>query len=263
MRPGDTPGWLATPDDSRGMRRLLTMVGGDPAREAASALLGLPPSARIVVCTGFPVAGRPETDGPPGALALASALRSLRRRVALVSWREVLNALSAHAMSMELIDVSRTAPLSDPAVAIEACGRSDDGIYRNMRGEDISAVAPRFEDVLRGPLVVGVGDGGNELGMGAAPLEFYEGLPFPRPSLSAQVLVPASVSNWGALAIVAEISRATERDLLPSRAVHRAILDDLLARDFVDGPSGTAIPCVDGHPFSEELDLLDSLRVSR
>ena len=254
------PGWLATPDDSRGMRRLLALLGGDPARDAAQALLGLPPSARIVVCTGFLVAGRPETDGPPGALALASALRSLRRRVALASFRDVLHAIGPHASGAELIDVSRTAPLNDPAVAIEVCGRAEDGLYRNMRGEDISDVAPRFEDVLKGPLLVGVGDGGNELGMGAAPLEFFEALPFPRPVVAASVLVPASVSNWGALAIVAELSRATERDLLPSRAVHLAVLEDLHARGFVDGFSGEVAPLIDGHPFTDELALLDALR---
>ena len=105
--------------------------------------------------------------------------------MALASFRDVLHAIGPHASGAELIDVSRTAPLNDPAVAIEVCGHAEDGLYRTMRGEDISDVAPRFEDVLKGPLLVGVGDGGNELGMGAAPLELFEALPFPRPVVAA------------------------------------------------------------------------------
>src|SRR5688572_29603006 len=85
------PNWIATPSNARGMQTLLNMLGRHPAREAAEILLEntLP----VIICTGFPVAGRPETDGPPGAIALADALLYLRRPVSIATYPLLLDIL--------------------------------------------------------------------------------------------------------------------------------------------------------------------------
>src|SRR5258705_140784 len=54
-------------------------------------------------------------------------------------------------------------------VAIERPGRARDGTYRNMRGADVSAWNARIDELFVRPgrvTTVGVGDGGNEIGMG-------------------------------------------------------------------------------------------------
>ena len=260
---GDSPSWAATPDDARGMQRLLRMISGDPAREAAAALLDA--GERIVICTGFPVAGAPETDGPPGAIELARALERIGQSVAIASWRRVLDLMAPWALGVELIEVEcgpdgGTRPIEGAIVAIEACGRAADGCWRNMKGEDISAQVPRFEDHVGERLLVAVGDGGNELGMGSAPEAFFEGLPFPRPVSTAQVLVPSTVSNWGALAIVAELSAASRRRLLPDPEQHGQLLRDMVAVGAVDGFSGHRIEAVDGRPVAESVAVVKALQ---
>ena len=248
------------------MRRLLAMMGGDPAREAAAALLAS--SGRVAICTGFPVAGRPETDGPPGAIALARALHSLGRGTAIASWREALDLVAPHAGFASLVEVPRPCDPVDPpriegvVVAVEACGRGSDGVRRSMRGADVTDAAPRFEDAFGDHVLVAIGDGGNEIGMGSAPDAFFEGLPFPRPTSTAGVLVPATVSDWGALAVVAELSRTTGRCLLPTPEEHAALVRDLVARGAVDGFSGRSLDAIDGRPLGASVAVLERLRTA-
>ena len=57
----------------------------------------------------------------------------------------------------------------DPAllIAIERCSPSQDGVYRNMRSVDISAYTARVDALFDlHEHSVGIGDGGNEIGMG-------------------------------------------------------------------------------------------------
>lgn len=260
---GNSPSWIATPDDARGMQRLLRLLPGDPAREAAALLRDA--SERVVVCTGFPVGGLPESDGPPGALELARALERIGQRVAIASWRRVLELVAPWALGIELVEVpcgmaGGNRPLGGMIVAVEACGRAADGCWRNMRGEDISADVPRFEDRVGERLHVAVGDGGNELGMGSAPETFFDGLPFPRPVSTAQVLVPSTVSNWGALAIVAELSLATRRRLLPDPEQHAQLVRDMIADGAVDGFSRERVDAVDGRPLAESVAVVTDLQ---
>ena len=52
-------------------------------------------------------------------------------------------------------------------IAIERCGLTEDGTYRNMRGIDVSGYHAKIDYVFREhDCSVGIGDGGNEIGMG-------------------------------------------------------------------------------------------------
>lgn len=260
-----TPDDLATPDDHRGMatlRRLLRERGIEhPARDAAQALLAAP--SPIVIATGFPVRGRPETDGPPGAFTLARALLSLGRPVTFASWPEVLAPLIDACPDASALDItSHAAPLPATLVTIEVCGQGSDGVYRNMRGDDISALCPRFERALGPRSLVSIGDGGNEVGFGSAPAGFYEQLspPFAQPTSTTAHLVPASVSNWGAYAVVTWLSLLSAKPLLPPPSALETLVASLVARGFVDGFSGLPEPLVDGRPLAHELALLEAMR---
>src|SRR4029450_9617290 len=57
-------------------------------------------------------------------------------------------------------------------IAIERPGRSATGVYHNMSGRNVGHCLNNFEDLFvaaeaRGIWTIGIGDGGNEVGMGA------------------------------------------------------------------------------------------------
>ena len=259
---------VAAPDDARGMRTLLAMSGRDPLPPAA--LLLLAARRRIVVATGFPIGGRPETDGPPGAVALARALAAIGcgHGVAVVSWRAVLELVAPELPAdVDLLEIplppATVGRIEGAAVAIEASGTTASGARRNMAGEDIRSDAPCFEDALGDEVLVAVGDGGNEVGMASAPAGWHERFGVEAPRSRAHALVACSVSNWGALALVATLGALTSCDLLPEPAAHVAMISRMVARGAVDGFTGQAREAVDGRPASDEGTVVAALRALR
>lgn len=247
------------------MKDLLAGLGCDPLPAAARALMES--ERRLIVATGFPVGGQPETDGPPGAIALCHALVALGAGsgVALASWRAVLDLCAPELpREVELLELPmpphRCARLDGDVIAIEVCGTTPSGARLNMRGEDLRDEAPCFEDALGDDILVAIGDGGNEMGMGSAPAGWHERHGVERPRSRAEFLVPADVSNRGALALVAASSAHARRDLLPNAEAHVTLIARLVARGAVDGFTGDAHPGVDGRPSSEEGEVIAALR---
>lgn len=238
---------------------------GDPAREAAAAAMASP--SPILVCTGFPVRGRPETDGPPGAVVLMDALLVLGRPARFASYTAVLDAIRDIRPGYELVDVptgaeDRPAKLIPDvnAVTVEVCGATAEAEYLNMRGVDIREQAPIFENVIGAHSLISVGDKGNEFGMGSAPDDFFARTGVKRPCSTTSHLVPAAVSNYGAYAIVREMEKLAGVRLLPDTEDHIALIAGLVKRGFVDGHSGEQILAVDG----ENLDFTrEALRLLR
>jgi len=256
-----TPLELATARNDRGMQDLLAALG-NTAADAARILLD--ENEPVVICTGFPVNGAPETDGPPGAFALADALRSLGKAVSVASWDQALQIFAKVRgdLSFLQVPVGRDdvgGPARGAVVTIEVCGQCDDGSYRNMRGVDIGASAPRFESVFGMRSIVSVGDGGNEFGMGSAPDSFFRKWRVMRPVSTTECLVPAAVSNYGAYAIIKELERATQRTLLPDPADHLALIRALVAAGCVDGYTGQPTLTVDGEDIAATGRLLEDL----
>jgi hypothetical protein len=185
----------------RNIGPLVAHVRGNLAAAAAS--IARHPSPSIAIITGFYLLdGEPpncETDGPPGAAMLAAGFASVgipcRIATDLVNAR-VLRATAAAAdpfghipidvVSMRegggdggtpLADVERAWLASDPpithVIAIERCGPSRDGTARNAHGQDMTSYnAPLERLFAAGPwTTLGIGDLGNELGMGSLPYE--------------------------------------------------------------------------------------------
>ena len=247
-------------NDGRGMRTLLGLLPPSPALRAARAILK--EKKRLLLCTGFPVNGHPENDGPPGAIALALALRQLQREFAIVSWPDALKGINEAAGHFESVAVfQEEAPIAlDGAVlTIEICGKTADGAYYNAGGEDITARVPWFEQSLGTHALVSIGDGGNEFGMGSAPSAWFDAFAVKRPVSTCDVLVAAQVSNWGALAVVAALSLESGKNLLPSAAYYETLLARLAALGFVDGFTGLPAPTEDGFPTDKSLFILEAL----
>ena len=244
---------------------------------AAAHIAGLPAPV-LGLLTGFyvPSAALPaaETDGPVGAALLAAGLASVG-----VACRVATDTLCAGACAAALrgagvadIPLDAAAPGQDlgalvagwagfgvtTAVAVERCGPAGDGVPRNMRGADLSAwTAPLHELFSAGPwATVAIGDGGNEIGMGALPPALIARHIANGAAIAcatpARHLIVAGVSNWGcfallgALAVLREDWRAGLLEWLDADR-HEAVLRTMV-RDgpAVDGVTGQQALTVDG-----------------
>jgi hypothetical protein len=218
----------------------------------------------VLIVTGFVVAeGRPETDGPPGAAVLGRALRTLGAEVRYTSDPVVLPVLEAclrelgeppdviaypdhDGAPVEMLARERPTHL----VSIERPGRGRDGDYLNARGLSVAAwnrpLDAMFLPARRSaghqrpprPVTIGVGDGGNEIGMGTVRGRLRrEGPLMARIASVVPVdeLVVAGVSNWGAYGIVAQIGRLTGRRLLHAADDERKMIDACVTAGAVDG----------------------------
>ena len=231
---------------------------------ALGAARALTEARRVLIVTGFVVdEGRPETDGPPGAAVLGRALRALGAEVRYTSDPVVLPVLEACLRELGEPPDVLAYPEGDGAavqvlarerpthlVSIERPGRGREGDYLNARGVSVAAwnrpldamfLHPRRASghpLPHRPVTIGVGDGGNEIGMGSVRARLTrEGPLMARIASVVPVdeLVVAGVSNWGAYGIVAQLGRLTGRRLLHTPDDERKMIDGCIAAGAVDG----------------------------
>lgn len=233
-----------------------------------AACRALASAKRVGVVTGFyvPTAGACETDGPLGAAHLAAALGSFCEFVVCTDrWcLPVVRSLSPDAT----IDADMLADC-DVLVAVERPGRASDGKYYSMRGNDLSTWTEPLDDAFlnrkAGTVSIGVGDGGNEIGMGNVQEVVRREIP--SGSLIASVvpadhLVACGVSNWGAWSLAAGVSLLRGENLMPSAERAFNDLQKLVAAGAVDGVTGRNEPTVDGLAWGEhERILKETLRL--
>ena len=197
----------------------------------------------VIILTGFPCmrdrTPPTETDGPPGAAALARSLHALGMRVRLPIEEHSAAVLDQciEATMGGMVDAHDNAPLvlSFPAAAdwdaaddarlttlrasssavlcIERAGQSADGVCRTMRGFPMgrTLVAHQLNSLLELPVdgspplrSMAIGDGGNELGLGGLHPLICEHVPNGAVIgcvVPAHAVLVASVSNWGAYAL--------------------------------------------------------------
>lgn len=255
-------------------------VAGGAAR-AARALRG---ARRVVIVTGFAVApGRAETDGPPGAAVLGRALRRLGARVRYIvdpptvaPLRAALSALrepedvTVYVGGDESARAVLTLERPTHLVAIERPGRTARGDYLNARGRSVAAWNARLDGLflVRGvgrPVTIGVGDGGNEIGMGNVRARIAK-----QGRLAARIasvvrvdhLVVAGTSNWGAYGIVAALARSTRRPLLHTAADEARLVRACARAGAVDGITRRHEPTVDGLPLAAHAAVVELLRIA-
>jgi hypothetical protein len=276
---------LALDPGARGIARFF-VAGG-----AAAAARALYRGGRALLTTGFALGpGLPETDGPPGTAVLGRALRRLGSEVIYVTDAVTVPPLEAALKvlgeSADIVTFHATAAgagetarrlLAEYApaflVAVERPGRTAKGDYLSMHAESVRdwngpldalflAGAPRGG---RRPVTIGVGDGGNEIGMGNVHARVARVSAMARRFVSVVTvdhLVVAGTSNWGAYGIVAELSRLAGRDLLHSSDEEQAMVVACVQAGAVDGVTRRAEPTVDRLPSGAHTGILELLRVA-
>ncbi|MGH1461580.1 MAG: DUF4392 domain-containing protein [Neptuniibacter sp.] len=225
----------------------------------------------VLIGTGFPVVDTFETDGPVGAIALYQALETLGATPVIVCGPPVSQALMAdyrvheirvgehHERTLEAFQaLYHYNP--DAVLSIERPGQALDGGYYNMRGESISERTACFDTfVLNAKCpTIGIGDGGNEIGMGNIQEALRE-LDIMASATPVDELLIADVSNWGAYGIIAFLSQWNSRDLL-SEIKPLEILKYLSKLGSVDGVTRENELTEDGLPVSEGESIITELR---
>lgn len=252
-----------------GGRNIFGLVIADQLRLAAQSLRL---AKRVGIVSGFyiPQANAGETDGPPGAKALGDALAALEIEVDYITDR--FNAPLFRALGIEpLVEptdyLTRTSPTH--LVSIERAARAHDGRYRNMRGADITDTTASLDEwfiqaARLGLTTVGIGDGGNEIGMGKVFADALATIPHgPQIAsiIAADFCIAAGVSNWGAFGLVGALSILVGRDLLPTVAECESTLRRLVeVGGAVDGVTHLREPTVDGLELSVSIRMLESIR---
>ncbi len=251
------------------------------AERAARALLR---ARRVLITTGFALGpAMAETDGPPGAAVLGRALRRLGARVRYITDAiavppltgvlrllgepvaiEVFPDGDADAAARRLL--RRLAPTH--LVSIERPGRAADGAWRSARGEPVGAWNRPIDALFLARFrarTIGVGDGGNEIGMGVVPRRRLEAAGITRgiaSAVKADHLVVAGVSNWGAYGIVAHLGRLAGRELLHTGAEERRLIRRCVRAGAVDGITRRREPTVDGVPLDAHAGIVELMRAA-
>ena len=263
--------------DRRGISALAPHLPGDFCDQAAALVLEHPGTAMIV--TGFYIlaAGAAETDGPPGAIAIGRALASIGYEVVHATDRYAEPLLSAivgdearvvdfpiadEATSKEFAAGFLSEVQPSVIVSIERCGPTDEGVYRNMHNLDITENTARLDTLFSDhPNTVGIGDGGNEIGMGnlAEVVRTAPTLVEKACVTTTTKLVIASVSNWGGYGLVAALSRRHGSNLLVSVEEEQELVKRVADMGAVDGMSTKSEHKVDGFTLEENSQTVARL----
>ena len=266
-------------------------------------------SKNVIITTGFVVPPwiEAEIDGPVGAATLARALSLARDAVPIIvtepSGVPKMSSLVQYAglrVSKEEYSKAHTLPRSsrvesftldakaaskeaeelvskiDPAavIAIEKASPNSKGVFHSGVGVDVSPLSAKVGSLITrarevGIPTIGIGDAGNEIGMGLIEDEVRELLPTGKEcgcpchggvasAVATDSLIVAGTSNWGASALEAMFSF----DLKSPEILHDGSMEEYLIQKaaelgYINPASGLAEPAVDAIPASVHKSLVE------
>ncbi|MGB3653666.1 MAG: DUF4392 domain-containing protein [Rivularia sp. (in: cyanobacteria)] len=284
---------ICSRDVGRGIDSLAKAAKGGLLR--ASRSIAEHPCPSVAILTGFfmPYGNPPcpETDGPIGCALLAASLFEVGIPVRIVTdslcFQTVKTAVIAagyHDIPIDIVAVgsdrqhsvtsllefwkSLASPISH-IISIERAGPNKDGIVHNMRGEDVTAYTAPLHLLLSEKIIsIGIGDGGNELGMGNIPREIVTSSIRHGEEIACKIkcdyLIVCGVSNWGATAILLALcllrpdwKAAIIKKLNPQTEFH--ILETLVNKGLaIDGIRGIPSLSVDNLSWEFHAEVLKS-----
>ena len=255
---------------NRGMDVLYKHLPKDIFEQAGKEILDLPRDRNVLLFTGFQFNGKQETDGPVGTYFLAKTLFSLGFYPIVITDFHCKDYFDQADQNFETLVVPRKGfgqpfmygkiiETYDPVamIAIERPGRSVDGHYRNMNGEIIDGQNAPIDQFFLEPidniLTIGIGDGGNEIGMGKYIGLLSSVLSYQDPCcIETDHCLIGTTSNWACYGLIALLSM----DTVPNMVEIEAYYDYILSLGAVDGTTGLSKHTVDGHQMSEVMEIL-------
>jgi hypothetical protein len=284
---------------------------GFPLSMAAAMLLRerVREGSNVIVLTGFPIMPYElvETDGPVGAAAIARSLnvafsarpilltepafvpplRESCRAAGLNVYERIedcrgvpaavvapftMDPSEAPAMARTLLDALEPTAV----VAVERVGRNRAGLHHSGRGVPLLHLTAKLDHLFeqareRGIATIGIGDLGNELGLGSLRPTVEAATAFGARCLCpceagmacdvpSDVPVVAGVSNWGAYAVGAALAYLLDDpDILHGPPIEEEMLRACAAGGAIDGPTGRPIGWVDGIATDYHVRLIAQL----
>ncbi|MCH2320313.1 MAG: DUF4392 domain-containing protein [SAR202 cluster bacterium] len=251
-----------------------------PARfcdDAATMILDNP--GTVLITTGFYIllAGATETDGPPGAIAIGNALQKLGYEVIYVTDKFTEPVMSpmvdgrARVIDFPILDHEKSKQIAadmmselNPSVliSIERCGLTASGDYLNFKRRSIAEFNAKLDYLFHDfPNSVGIGDGGNEIGMGncAEVIPNYDRLSVPPCVTETTHLIISSVSNWGGYGLAASLSKQSRQNVLPTIEEDQALIKKMVDLGGVDGMENAPVYKVDGFSLEENSETIRML----
>ena len=269
------------------------LAGGSPILRAADSLFQTAKKGgNVVISSGFTIisAGRCETDGPIGSVVVgrfindmgghsvfltdaqnSSLFETICKKANLESY-ECLTFPIEHELAQ--LETERILDEFSPVaiIAIERPGWNRKTIYHNMHGQDISSKTAKMDYLfnkahLRKTLTIGIGDGGNEIGMGNILETVKQLVPFgslcqcPCRGGIASVtkvdhLIVSSVSNWGAYGLAALSAHFAKLPFRHTPNDERRLIKAMIEAGAVDGVTGKAITAVDGMDIERNAEVV-------
>lgn len=256
----------------RGKRGVSTLCRAEYWCEASELFAGM---SKVAVVSGFyvPRAKAPETDGPCGAVILARAFH--RQNIQSEIWtdylceesmKECASAVGLPEECVKTVDekniLDKFCP--DGVIFTERLGRASDGGYYNFRKNEISSYTPPLDSIsdkaqIKGIKTIGIGDGGNEAGMGNFFDELSVLLPEYRQCLSVvktDIALPVDVSNWGCYALTSALSHIWGIWRGHEEGDEQKMLEALVRSKAVDGISGKSELSVDGFAIDIQNEVI-------
>ncbi len=285
LRPRSFEAWGTIPQLYETARKTtggpLTLLAADKLVQAVK------PDDLVIILTGFavpPLIPIGETDGPLGAASLARAVNfGMKANTLVLTDDYQVDLISATCRSAELrvytpgdirtipqATAVQAFPLTDhekskgeakrilddlapsAVIAIERSGRNAKGVYHTGFGSDMSSSTAKIDYVLteakeRGILTIGIGDLGNEAGMGTIIDEVRRVVPAATKchcpcgqgiatAVDAEVTLASECSNLGAYGITACISALLDKpELLQSPELEEYMIREILRNGGMEG----------------------------
>ncbi|MBA7699400.1 hypothetical protein ES703_108095 [subsurface metagenome] len=252
-----------------------------------------------------------ETDGPPGVAALARTLdlslnvtsvimtepklrpiveaacrgiglrvfdvreaRKVPRRVAVV---DELHPYMSEEESRRRIKKWLDELNPSAVISVEKGSRNIKGIYHSMWGINIDPLTAKLDLLVeeareRGIYTIGVGDGGNEIGLGGIRDAIMKYMPTGArchcpcgagvaATTEADDIIISFVSNWGAYGIEAAYALMMGRtDLMHGGEEETRVLEEVAKAGAIASPYGYSLPVVDQIPGKYNVYILEMLQ---
>ena len=268
-----TPEEVTLRYSKRGMTLLKEYLQKDYCKRAAEKLIQAP-KGNVLIKTGFYVAGYAETDGPIGTLAVAKALEGLGYHGIVITDKYCEGFFELKNISVEYVAIDADQSVYEEIlekyrpvymISIERCGHNLENEYANMRGDSITGqtacIDTLFELAAEKKIpTIGVGDGGNEIGMGNVRQVILEKLELNPCVVTVDDLIIATTSNWGAYALAAYMAKLSGRPVFITYEEIEEYMAQIVALGCVDGVTKQKKMGTDGFSMEIEKEIITSLK---
>ena len=268
-----TPEEVTLRYSKRGMTLLKEYLQKDYCKRAAEKLIQAP-KGNVLITTGFYVAGYAETDGPIGTLAVAKALEGLGYHGIVITDKYCEGFFELKNISVEYVAIDADQSVYEEIlekyrpvymISIERCGHNLENESANMRGDSITGqtacIDTLFELAAEKKIpTIGVGDGGNEIGMGNVRQVILEKLELNPCVVTVDDLIIATTSNWGAYALAAYMAKLSGRPVFITYEEIEEYMAQIVALGCVDGVTKQKKMGTDGFSMEIEKEIITSLK---